>query len=72
MSKKIKTTGDLREMLCDAINQVADGTMQPETARNLTKLAGRINDSFHAEAKISRLQIEIGRESSALGKLPIN
>ncbi|MCD2449299.1 hypothetical protein GO003_002710 [Methylicorpusculum oleiharenae] len=51
MPKKIETTGDLREMLCDAINQVADGTMQPETARNITKEAGRINDSLYAKAK---------------------
>lgn len=69
---KIKTSGDLREFLCAAINGVANGTMDPEKARNITKLSAQVNESFYSELKHMKVQIEAGREIGRLGDLPIN
>jgi|TARA_R110000824_G_scaffold192484_4_gene374696 hypothetical protein len=68
---KITTTGDLREFLCSAINAVANGTMDADKARNITKLAGQVNESFYSEVKVAKTQIELGREASSLGNLEV-
>lgn len=69
---KITTTGDLREFLASAINSVANGTMDTDKARNITKLAAQVNESFYAEIKIMKVHVEIGKEYEALGQLPIS
>ncbi|WP_395504757.1 hypothetical protein [Ectopseudomonas hydrolytica] len=69
---KITTTGELREFLASAINAVANGTMDTEKARNITKLAAQVNESFYSEIKIAKVQLEMGKESCSLGALPIS
>lgn len=69
---KIKTTGDLREFLASAINSVANGTMDTDKARNITKLAAQINESFYSEIKIAKVQIEMDKPTAELGTLPIS
>jgi hypothetical protein len=68
---KINTAGDLREFLASAINSVANGTLDPDKARNITKLAAQINESFYSEIKIAKVQLELGRDCKPLGQLPI-
>ena len=68
---KISTTGDLREFLCSSINSVANGTMDIAKAREITKLAAQVNESFYSEVKVARLQIDIGLEAEKLGHLLI-
>jgi len=68
---KINTAGDLRSFLCSAINSVANGTMDISKAREVTKLAGQVNESFYAEVKVARLQIDLEKESAKLGELPV-
>ena len=67
----INTTGDLRKFLCNSINSVANGTMDIAKAREVTKLAGQVNESFYAEVKVARLQIDLKEESDKLGSLPV-
>jgi hypothetical protein len=69
---KIATAGDLREFLCSSINSVANGTMDISKAREVTKLAGQVNESFYSEVKVARLQIDLGKEAKKLGSLPVN
>lgn len=69
---KITTSGDLREFLCSAINSVANGTMAIEKAREVTKLAGQVNESFYSEVKVARMQLDLGNEVSKLGTLDIS
>ena len=66
---KINTAGDLRSFLCSSINSVANGTMDISKAREITKLAGQVNESFYSEVKVARLQIDLGREAAKLGQL---
>lgn len=68
---KIKTTGQLREFLCSMINGVANGTVDSEKARNVTKIAAQVNESFYSEIKIAKVMMEAGKEASELGDLPI-
>lgn len=68
---KITTTGSLREFLAGAINSVANGTMDTDKARNITKLAAQINESFYSEIKIAKVQTELGVQAAELGKLGI-
>lgn len=69
---KIKNTGDLREFLCSTINSVANGTIDTDKARNITKLAAQVNESFYSEIKIAKTMIEMGKPTSDLGSLPIS
>ena len=67
----INTTGDLRKFLCNSINSVANGTMDIAKAREVTKLAGQVNESFYSEVKVARLQIDLKEEAYKLGSLPV-
>lgn len=71
MQKKIKTAGDLRAFLCDAIQKVEGGEMDVEVARNITKLAAQVNESIYAEAKIAKLKVEQGEKPDSFGLLGI-
>jgi len=68
---KIKTTGDLREFLCSSINLVANGTMDPQKARDITKIAAQVNESFYAEVKVIKTKIDMGHEFDRLGSLSV-
>tara|TARA_Y100000361_G_scaffold132033_1_gene129185 strand:+ start:520 stop:741 length:222 start_codon:yes stop_codon:yes gene_type:complete len=67
----INTTGDLRKFLCNSINSVANGTMDIAKAREVTKLAGQVNESFYSEVKVARLQMDLEEEANKLGSLPV-
>jgi|TARA_R100000315_G_scaffold27490_1_gene10699 hypothetical protein len=67
----INTTGDLRKFLCNSISSVANGTMDIAKAREVTKLAGQVNESFYSEVKVARLQIDLKEEADKLGSLPV-
>ena len=68
----INTAGDLRKFLCNSINSVANGTMDISKAREVTKLAGQVNESFYSEVKVARLQMDMEKEVHKLGSLPVN
>jgi hypothetical protein len=68
---KITTSGELRQFLCSMINGVANGTVDADKARNVTKLAAQVNESFYSEIKIAKVMSEAGKEASGLGDLPI-
>lgn len=72
MAKSIKTTGELREFLVNMIVGIKDGDIKPDEARNITKLAAQINESFYSEIKIAKVQLEAGVTAAELGMLPIN
>ena len=65
----INTTGDLRKFLCNSISSVANGTMDIAKAREVTKLAGQVNESFYSEVKVARLQIDLQEKATKLGSL---
>ena len=67
----INTTGDLRKFLCNSINAVANGTMDISKAKEVTKLAGQVNEAFYSEVKVARLQIDLKEKASKLGSLPV-
>jgi hypothetical protein len=68
---KITTSGQLRDFLCSMINGVANGTFDSDKARNVTKLASQVNESFYSEIKIAKVMTDAGKEVSSLGNLPI-
>jgi len=41
-------------------------------AREVTKLAGQVNESFYAEVKVARLKLDLQQKADDLGKLNIN
>ncbi len=67
----ITTSGELREYLCAAISGVVNGTLDPDKARNITKLASQINKSFNSDVKIAKVLMESGKLAGELGKTPI-
>lgn len=68
---KIKTAGDLREFLCNTINGVANGTFDLQKAKEITKLAGQINESIYSEIRAAMTQHAMGKEASRFGELTL-
>jgi len=54
------------------MTKVSDGTLPSDEARNIAKLAAQINENAYAEIKAAKLQIELGREVSKWGDLPVS
>jgi hypothetical protein len=72
MNARIKTTGQLRQFLSDAILAVKNGDMTPDAASKITKLAGQINESFYAEVKVQQIAVAAGATANELGSLKID
>lgn len=70
-NKLIKTTGELRDFLATMMVGVKNGDLDIEKARNITKLAGQINESFYAEVKVAKVRAEAGEVMPKLGKMNI-
>lgn len=71
MSGKIKTTGELRDFLATMMIGVKNGDLDLDKARNITKLASQINESFYAEIKVAKVRAEAGAVMSGLGAMAI-
>lgn len=72
MAGKINTSGELREFLATMLLGVKNGDLDTDKARNITKMASQINESFYSEIKIQKVRMEAGQAAFALGSLPIN
>ena len=72
MSARIKTTGQLREFLCDTLEHVRNGNIETETAARLTRLAAQVNESFYAEVKVIRAKQDLGQKIDLFGGLRVN
>jgi hypothetical protein len=68
----IKTTGELREFLANMLLGIKNGDLDEHKARNITKMAAQINESFYSEIKIAKVRMEAGDEAAKLGELAIN
>ena len=71
-AKEIKTTGQLRELLAKAAQDVLTGDLEIEKATALHKLSKNISESLYSETKIAMFQNEIGRTVHEMGSLPLN
>lgn len=71
MSDKIKTTGELRDFLSTMLLGIKNGDLDTDKARNITRMAGQINESFYAEVKIAQVRLDAGQQAVELGALPI-
>jgi hypothetical protein len=67
----IETTGGLRKFVAEAMEEVRNGKMDFDKANILVKMAGRVNESLFAEARIQKLLIENGESAGRLGTQPI-
>jgi len=72
MAKSISNTGELREFIVNMMVGVKDGHVDPEKARNITKLAAQVNESCYSEIKVMKTRLEAGQEISKFGALLIN
>lgn len=72
MATAIKTTGELREFLVNAMLGLKNGQMEIGVAQGVMKLASQVNESFYSEIKIARFKIDAGLKSADLGELKIN
>lgn len=71
MPPKLKTTGHLRAFLIRAIQDVNDGTLDPNRAHAITKLAAQVNASLLAEIETAQMAFKEGKNPSALGEMVI-
>jgi hypothetical protein len=68
----IRTTGQLRDFLCETMEKVRSRLIDAEEANKVAQIAARVNESFFAEVKIIRTQQELGGQSAKLGDLMID
>lgn len=71
MDSQIKTTGQLRQFLCDSIVAVKNGDMKPDVAARVVKLASQVTENYYAEVKVRRTLREAGETFTKMGELPI-
>jgi K+/H+ antiporter YhaU regulatory subunit KhtT len=71
VNKEIKTTGQLRELLANAAQNVLDGSLDIEKATTLHKLAKNISESLYSETKIAMFSHEVGKTIPEMGNLPL-
>ena len=69
--RKIKTTGQLREVLAKAILDVTSGTIGIQTAVAIHKLSKSVTDSLYSETRIAMFHADTGEKISKFGTLPI-
>ncbi len=70
-SNAIKTTGQLREVLAKAAQDVLSGALPIDQAMALHKLSKNISESLYSETKIAMFRNETGAEMLPFGDLPI-
>ena len=71
MSEEIKTTGQLRKALLEAINDVKCKHLDVDRGMCMTKLASQVNESMRIEIMANRLLVEMGTTTQELGALPL-
>ena len=71
MKKSIRTAGELRAFLCDAMADVREGTLEVDKASVIQKLAAQVNENMYAEAKVAKMRTEFGEPMHELGKLTL-
>jgi hypothetical protein len=64
----IRTTGELREFLLEAMIGVGNGTVDAAQADAIIKLAKRIHESLLDEIKMAKVHIQRGEAPAELGK----
>ena len=69
--KKIETTGQLREVLAKAAQDVLSGSLEIERATALHKLAKNISESLYSETKIAMFHKDSDQPVSNFGDLPL-
>lgn len=68
---KIETAGQLRQFLATTMRDLKAGTVDPDTASRVTKLAAQINESMYAEIKVLRISHELNQQVEKFGNLEI-
>ena len=71
VTKEIKTTGQLRELLANAVKGVLNGDLDIDKATALHKLAKNISESLYSETKIAMFSHEVGKDIPEMGDLPL-
>lgn len=71
MKTEVKTTGDLRQLLANAIKGVMNGQMDLDRANAVHKIAKNLSDSLYSETKIAMFRHEIGQALDKFGDLPL-
>ena len=64
-------TKDLRKKLINAIDKIERGELSPSDGRNIVGMANQVNLSIQSELKMMKLQVDTGKQVSALGNMNI-
>lgn len=67
----MKDIAEMRRFVAETMTKVVAGTVKPEVAARVEKLAARITESFHVEAKFMRLALDQKKAPHVIGSLPI-
>lgn len=65
------TTGELREILVDTIEQLRSGVMKPDVANAICKLAQQANNGFQIEINAMREMRAMGIKAKDVGSNPL-
>lgn len=71
MASSMNNCGKLREFLANMMLGVKNGDLDVNAARNIVKLAEKINENYYAELKVAQINMQLDRKVAELGKLPV-
>lgn len=66
---EIKTTGHLRQVLGETLVALRNNQISTEQAKNISRIATQINQSFYAEVKAYLVMKSLNRKAPPLGQL---
>lgn len=71
VNAEIKTTGQLRSVLANAVKGVLNGDLDIERANALHKIAKNITESLYSETKIAMFAHDVGRTVPQMGEMQL-
>lgn len=69
LNEVIRTTGDVRRNLAQAMSEIRNGEMPVQKAMAIAALAKEITASMQTEVNIAKAKISLGDNGKALGEI---
>jgi hypothetical protein len=72
MSTAKNTTGNIRKMLIQALEQASTGKLSADDGKNMIGLANQISHSMQTEVKAQAMALKLGHNVEKFGSLKVD
>lgn len=65
-------TKEIRDILCNVLKKVEEGTLTVEESRAAIGLANQISQSLSVEVKVASMKLRMGQQADRIGMLEVS